>query len=84
MNTQAVISCDNIEKQYKNFALKVDHLEFPKGFATALIGENGAGKTTLLEIIAGLRLEHKGEVTYFDQYNEEDRETNPMAMKQVA
>ncbi|MCR4999744.1 MAG: ABC transporter ATP-binding protein [Lachnospiraceae bacterium] len=83
MNTQAVISCDNIEKQYKNFALKVDHLEFPKGFATALIGENGAGKTTLLEIIAGLRLEHKGEVTYFDQYNEEDRENNPIVKNKI-
>ena len=77
METSAVISCRNIEKKYKNFELKVDELDFPKGFATALIGENGAGKTTLLEIMAGIRLDHKGEVTYFDKFSEKDRENNP-------
>ena len=83
MNTTAVISCENIEKKYKNFTLSVDHLEFPKGFATALIGENGAGKTTLLEMIAGLRLDHKGEITYFNEYSEEDRETNPVVKNKI-
>ncbi len=83
MHTEAVITCDNIEKKYKNFTLSVDHLEFPKGFATALIGENGAGKTTLLEMIAGLRLDHKGSISYFDEYSEEDRETNPIVKNQI-
>ena len=77
MNTTPVITCKNIEKKYKNFTLNVENLEFPKGFATALIGENGAGKTTLLEMIAGLRLEHKGDITYFNKYSEDDRENNP-------
>ncbi|SDA72573.1 ABC-2 type transport system ATP-binding protein [Butyrivibrio sp. INlla18] len=83
MNTNAVVSCMNIEKRYKNFELKVDSLDFPKGFATALIGENGAGKTTLLELIAGLRLEHEGDISYFDKYTESDRETDPTVKNSI-
>ena len=83
MNTNAVVSCKNIEKRYKNFELKVDSLDFPKGFATALIGENGAGKTTLLELIAGLRLEHGGDISYYGQYTEKDRENDPMIKNSI-
>ena len=83
MNTETVISCKNIEKNYKNFSLKVDSLDFPKGFATALIGENGAGKTTLLEMIAGIRLDHKGEITYFDKFTEKDREKTPEVKSRI-
>ena len=83
METQAVISCKNIEKKYKNFELKVDKVDFPKGFATALIGENGAGKTTLLELIAGLRLDHEGEISYFGKYSEKDREEDPVVKNSI-
>lgn len=83
METQAVISCKNIEKKYKNFKLKVDKVDFPKGFATALIGENGAGKTTLLELIAGLRLDHEGEISYFGKYSEKDREEDPVVKNSI-
>ena len=83
METQSVISCKNIEKNYKNFSLKIDNLDFPMGFATALIGENGAGKTTLLEMIAGIRLDHKGDITYFDNYTERDRETTPVVKNRI-
>ena len=34
-------------------------------------------------MIAGLRLEHKGEITYFDQYSEEDRENNPVVKNKI-
>ena len=47
-----------------------------KGFATALIGENGAGKTTLLNILAGIRLDYKGEITYFGQYSDKQKENS--------
>lgn len=57
----------NLHKKYKGFELSVPRLSLPKGFATALIGENGAGKTTLLNILTGIRLDFKGEVSYFDR-----------------
>lgn len=63
---EAMIKMSNISKKFKGFALEIDALEIPKGFATALIGENGAGKSTLMNILAGVRLDYKGEVTYFD------------------
>lgn len=69
-----VIQAKNIEKKYKNFKLEIPELEIPKGFATALIGENGAGKTTLLNILAGIRLDYKGEIRFFDKYDDKDRE----------
>ena len=62
---EEVISGRNLYKKYKGFELSVPRFGIPKGFATALIGENGAGKTTLLNILAGIRLDFKGEVSYF-------------------
>lgn len=60
-----VIEISKLQKIYKGFELWIPQLSIPKGFATALIGENGAGKTTLLNILAGIRLDYKGEVSYF-------------------
>ncbi len=68
MDFEDVISGKNITKGYAAFKLSLPELHVPKGFATALIGENGAGKTTLLDILAGIRLDAKGEVTYFGKY----------------
>ncbi len=64
-----VIEATNITKKYKNFTLDIPQFSIPKGFATALIGENGAGKTTLLNILAGIRLDFKGDITYFGEYD---------------
>ena len=64
--TGNVVEITDLKKKYKGFELSVPRLQIPKGFATALIGENGAGKTTLLNILAGIRLDYKGDVTYFD------------------
>ncbi len=77
MNAEAMISGKNIIKKYTNFTLDVGEIVIPKGFATALIGENGAGKTTLLNILAGIRLDYTGEITYFGEYNDKDRENKP-------
>ena len=65
MNTDAVIQMKNIDKKFRGFQLEIPKLQIPKGFATALIGENGAGKSTLMNILAGTRLDYKGEITYF-------------------
>lgn len=62
----AVIRLENVQKKFKGFCLDIPALHIPEGFATALIGENGAGKSTLMNILAGIRLDYKGDITYFD------------------
>jgi len=74
---ESVIEITQLQKKFKGFELSVPQLSIPKGFATALIGENGAGKTTLLNILSGIRLDYKGEVTYFDE-----RETDMEKVKE--
>lgn len=63
---ESVIRGTDIVKRFKDFQLNIPLLQIPKGFATALIGENGAGKSTLINILAGIRLDYKGELSYFD------------------
>lgn len=65
-----VIQISKLLKKYKGFELWIPQLNIPKGFATALIGENGAGKTTLLNILSGIRLDYKGEISYFAKEGE--------------
>ena len=77
MECNYVLEGQNITKKYKNFTLNIEDLKIPKGFATALIGENGAGKTTLLDILAGIKLDYKGSLKFFDKYTDKDRERIP-------
>lgn len=65
-NYTYAIEAKNLVKKYKGFELNIPHFEIPKGFTTALIGENGAGKTTLLNMLAGLKLDYKGNIRFFD------------------
>ena len=74
MSFECVIKGENIEKKFKGFKLDIPELKVPKGFATALIGENGAGKSTLMNILAGIRLDAKGTIRYFDEYDQVERE----------
>lgn len=76
----SALKMKNIKKKIKGFTLDIPELEIPKGFSTALIGENGAGKTTLLNILAGIRLDYKGEITFFEKWKdgEREQETNPV------
>ena len=74
MDFECSVNGKNLRKEYKSFALDIPDFKIPKGFATALIGENGAGKTTLLNMLSGIKLDHKGELTYFGKYNEKDRD----------
>lgn len=76
MKVSNIIRATDIHKTYKGFTLDIPECNIPKGFATALIGENGAGKTTLLNILAGIRLDFKGKVAYFDE-----QETNVERVK---
>ncbi|MCR4651732.1 MAG: ABC transporter ATP-binding protein [Lachnospiraceae bacterium] len=77
MEFNSVIHGENILKKYGKFRLDIPELDVPRGFATALIGENGAGKSTLLDIIAGIRLDYKGSLRFFDRYDDKDRENDP-------
>lgn len=83
MEFENVIYGKNIIKKYPNFELNVPELRIPKGFATAFIGENGAGKTTLIDILAGINLTYKGELTYFGKYNDKDRENDPSVKNRI-
>ncbi|MBR4027889.1 MAG: ABC transporter ATP-binding protein [Lachnospiraceae bacterium] len=74
MNVNYVIEGKEIKKKFKGFVLNIEELKIPKGFSTALIGENGAGKTTLINILVGIRLDHKGTIRYFDEFDEKERE----------
>ena len=76
MTTKNAIEAAKITKKLKNFTLDVENFVIPQGFATALIGENGAGKTTLLNILAGIRLDYKGDITYFGQYSDKQKENS--------
>lgn len=71
MNTESIIRMNHITKKFKSFMLDIPSLQIPKGFATALIGENGAGKSTLMNILSGIRLDYKGEITYFKDEKDE-------------
>ena len=83
MEFKSCIHGENIVKRYKKFELNVPSLDIPQGFATALIGENGAGKSTLLDIIAGIKLDYKGKLKFFDQFNDHDREVNPEVKNRI-
>ena len=83
MNITNVIEAKNIVKKYKGFTLNVPEFHVPEGFATALVGENGAGKTTLINILSGIRLDYKGEISYFGQYSDKDRENSPEVKEKI-
>ena len=74
MNFEYVIKGENIEKNFKGFKLDIPELKITKGLATALIGENGAGKSTLMNMLAGIRLDGKGTIRYFDTFENDERE----------
>ena len=74
MNYDCAVKGENISKKFKTFTLDIPDMRVPKGFATALIGENGAGKTTLLNMLSGIRLDYKGELTFFGKYSSEEKE----------
>lgn len=80
---KSAVKVTGLEKKFKEFFLDIPELSIPEGFATALIGENGAGKTTLLNILAGIRLDYRGQIEYFGTYSDKDREKKGCPVKEA-
>jgi putative ABC transport system ATP-binding protein len=64
----SVVMCRNVAKEYKRGKERVavlDHfnLDIAKGEFVAIMGPSGSGKTTLLNLIGGLDVPSKGEIT---------------------
>lgn len=74
MPKEAVVKVKNLSKTYEGGfqALNNVSLEMYKGEIFALLGPNGAGKTTLINIITGLSIRSKGEVTVMGKDVEDD------------
>ncbi|MBO4337852.1 MAG: ABC transporter ATP-binding protein [Lachnospiraceae bacterium] len=83
MNYETAIKGTALQKEYVNFKLDIPSFEIPKGFATALIGENGAGKTTLLNMLAGIRLDFRGDLIFFDKYTNDEKEKDPAVKNRI-
>ncbi|GLR19481.1 ABC transporter ATP-binding protein [Portibacter lacus] len=67
MNTETIISIENLTKQFPEgdgffTALKDINLTFKKGEFTGVVGPSGSGKTTLLNIIGSLDKPTSGKV----------------------
>ncbi len=73
MYVTSVINIHDLSKKFKSFELDIPSLNIPKGFSTALIGENGAGKSTFINILAGIRLDYKGKIDYFNGEKDEEK-----------
>ena len=68
---------DHLAKSFeKKQVLRDINFTFEEGKIYGLLGRNGAGKTTLLNILAGIRLDYKGEITYFGQYSDKQKENS--------
>jgi len=68
MEFSNVIEATGLMEKSKGWVyLDILKLNIPKGFSTVIIGDNGAGKSTLLRILSGVRSEHTGTITYFNE-----------------
>lgn len=72
METEAIVSCDNLVKIFKVANLEVValqglDLEVNKGEMMALIGSSGSGKSTLLNVIGGLVIPSAGKIFVMGQ-----------------
>lgn len=64
MEKEAMISIENLNKQFKNqLVLNNINVKFSNGHIYGIIGRNGSGKSTLLKIISGLFRPSEGEIS---------------------
>jgi iron complex transport system ATP-binding protein len=54
------VQVQNLSFCYRNFALRIEHLQFENAKLTSIVGPNGAGKTTFLKCISAILPVSKG------------------------
>jgi len=72
MNSETIISCQNITKRFTEGKLDVEvlkgvTLDIHAGEKIAIVGSSGSGKSTLLHILGGLDLATEGSVYILDK-----------------
>jgi len=72
MNSETIISCQNITKRFTEGKLDVEvlkgvTLDIHAGEKIAIVGSSGSGKSTLLHILGGLDLATEGSVHILDK-----------------
>jgi len=72
MNSETIISCQNITKRFTEGKLDVEvlkgvTLDINAGEKIAIVGSSGSGKSTLLHILGGLDLATEGSVHILDK-----------------
>jgi len=62
LKNQRLISFSSLEKNFRNFKLKIEKGEICKNEILGILGQNSIGKTTFMEILASRLKPDKGEV----------------------
>ena len=62
LKNQRLISFSSLEKNFRNFKLKIEKGEICKNETLGILGQNSIGKTTFMEILASRLKPDKGEV----------------------
>ena len=57
----------NLNKSFKDFAVKDVNLSLPKGYIMGFVGANGAGKSTTLGCLLGMLKADSGSIKIFDK-----------------
>ncbi len=60
-----ILTVENLNKSYGDFALTDVAFSLPEGCITGFIGINGAGKTTTLRTLLGLTKKQSGKIQFF-------------------
>ncbi|MCR4956940.1 MAG: ATP-binding cassette domain-containing protein [Lachnospiraceae bacterium] len=75
------IKITNLKRKTNEISLDIPQLQIPGGCITAITGKSGAGKTLLLKTLAGISLGYEGEITFFDQYTDMERENKSCPLR---
>lgn len=72
MNKKTVLTCQNVQKEFKEGYLSVEvlrgiNLNIVAGEQVAIVGSSGSGKSTLLHLLGGLENPTKGEISILGQ-----------------
>jgi len=77
----------NLNKSFKDFAVKDVNLSLPKGYIMGFVGANGAGKSTTISCLLGMIKADSGSIKIFDKdikaLTAEDKEKIGVVMEGV-